>query len=110
MNNGKVPISDSYQDYLVNYLSTNPQLAIAYITETLAEKNPETQILQQAINQVYTALSTKNNLSLNNLLSEDEAEAVYKFASLLTKIGLKIEINFADDLIPIPEQEKKLLA
>ncbi len=93
MNNVDTKVSDNYQDYLIDYLRKNPQLAAAYLTETLAEENPEPQFLQQAINQVYIALLTDNHLKLNDLLTSSEAETVYKFVNLLKSMGLKINFE-----------------
>jgi DNA-binding phage protein len=105
MNNTNLQTSDRYQDYLIDYLSKNPQLAAEYINETLTEENPEPQLLQQAINQVYTALSAQENLSLNSLLNSSEAEAIYKFIDLLNAIGLKINISLVDALFPLQDKD-----
>ena len=88
----KTPVSDSYQDYLIDYLRKNPQLAAAYLTATLEEENPEPELLQQAMSQVYQALLEPDNPPLNNLLNSAEAKSIYKFVSLLEKLGLKVSI------------------
>jgi pyridoxal/pyridoxine/pyridoxamine kinase len=93
MNNVDTKVSDNYQDYLIDYLRKNTQLAAAYLTETLAEEKPEPQFLQQAINQVYIALLRDEHLKLNDLLTSSEAETVYKFVSLLKSMGLKINLE-----------------
>jgi hypothetical protein len=88
-----VPTSDNYQDYLIESLGKNPQLAAAYLTATLEEENPEPALLLQAIDQVYQALSAEKMNTSHNLLEPSEARTIYKFVNLLQKIGFKVDIS-----------------
>jgi hypothetical protein len=92
MKSVQVPVTDDYQNYLLDYLSKNPQLAAAYLNATLEEENPEPELLLQAMNQVYSALLEVEQQEPNSLLNLSEAKSIYKFVNLLKIMGLEINI------------------
>ncbi len=59
----------------------------------MTEENPEPELLQQAITQVYQALLKPENTDSNNLLDLEDTKSIYKFISLLKLLGLKLNIS-----------------
>jgi len=106
MKTENIPVSDSYQAYLLNYLQEKPELAAAYLTTTLEEQHLDPELLVQAMAQVYQALLDIDQQKLDNLLDLSEAKVIYKFVDLLQAIGLKIDIAVADPLTSLSEEEK----
>jgi DNA-binding phage protein len=51
-----MPKSLPYHPFLIESLRKNPELAAAYITATLEEKEPEPELLKRALSDVAEAL------------------------------------------------------
>jgi uncharacterized tellurite resistance protein B-like protein len=101
-----IPVSDSYQAKLLNYLQEKPELAADYLTTTLEEQHLDPELLVQAMAQVYQALLDTDEQKLDHLLDSSEAKVIHKFVDLLQAIGLKVDIAIADPpgLLPINEK------
>ena len=106
MKTENIPVSDSYQAYLLNYLQEKPELAAAYLTTTLEEQHLDPELLVQAMAHVCQALLDTDEQKLDHLLDSAEAKVIYKFVDLLQAIGLKVDIVIADPpgLLPINEK------
>ncbi|WP_323220526.1 hypothetical protein [Spirulina sp. 06S082] len=106
MNGAKVPTSDSYQDYLIESLSKNPQLAADYIVATLEEKNPERDLLKNALLQVAEALGKHQEMTpqqiqlhaekIHGLLTKKGNKVICDFTEWLDLLGLKLTITVAE--------------
>ncbi|MBP0016758.1 MAG: transcriptional regulator [Cyanobacteria bacterium SBLK] len=102
MNKEKIPTSDSYQDYLIESLAQNPQLAADYIAATLEEEKPDRDLLKNALLQVSEALGKTQKMTpqqiqlhaekLQKLLSEQGSKVIYDFAEWLDLLGLKLTV------------------
>ena len=102
----KVATSDSYQDYLIESLGKNPQLAADYIAATLEEENPDRDLLKNALLQVCEALGQQQKMTsqeielhrekLQKFLSEQGSQAIYDMAEWLEFLGLKLTITVAE--------------
>ncbi|NJK75564.1 MAG: transcriptional regulator [Oscillatoriales cyanobacterium RU_3_3] len=104
MNNVKAPTSDSYREYLIESLK-DPEEAAGYIGAILEEKDPETELLRNAIRKVVEAKVRMNALSelgkarhekLDRMLTESGGWEIYSFVELLEALGFKLEITVAD--------------
>jgi DNA-binding phage protein len=100
MKNGKMPTSDSYQDYLIEALKDKIHAA-AYLTAHLEDEEPEPGSLELALSNVFESLG-KPNMSaddaklhlekLDALLSQNGNATIYALASWLNALGLKLTV------------------
>ncbi len=100
MKNGKMPTSDSYQDYLIEALK-DKIYAAAYLTAHLEDEEPEPGLLELALSNVFESLG-KPNMSaddpklhlekLDALLSPEGSATIYGLASWLKALGLKLTV------------------
>lgn len=102
MKDVKVPISRSYQEYLISSLK-DPQEAAAYIETFLEseEDGSEPELLKAALKDVIDARIQSSNLlektkqhyeKLDRLLSETGGAEIYGLIELLHALGFRIEI------------------
>ena len=97
----KMPTSDSYRPYKIASLK-DIKYAAAYITAILEEKNPEPELLQLALTDVFDALGESNLSSeeaklhkekLEKLLSKSGSEAIYSLGDWLNVLGLQLTVT-----------------
>jgi DNA-binding phage protein len=112
MKNAKMPTSDSYQDYLIEALKDKIHAA-AYLTAHLEDEEPESGLLELALNNVFEALGepsmsaddAKLHLEkLDILLSHNGSATIYALANWLNALGLKLSVTVA----PSNEGEEKI--
>lgn len=111
----KMPRSDSYREYLIESLKDSEH-AGGFIGAILEEKDPEPELLRNAIRKVIEARSRMNALSesakqhhekLDKMLTASGGEEIYCFVELLEALGFKLEIAVADsELHPDRESTK----
>lgn len=104
MENVKVPVSDSYHDYLIKSLQ-DPEEAAAYLEAILEEEDPEPELLKVALLDVAEALGTDDasekrkfySKKLDEILSQSGSQEVYGLTNWLNSLGLKLTVVVADD-------------
>ena len=105
MKNAKMPTSDSYQDYLIEALKDKIHTA-AYLTAHLEDEEPEADLLELGLSNVFEALGEPNmstdeaSLHLDKfygLLSQNGMETIYALANWLNVLGLKLSVAVAED-------------
>ncbi len=101
MKNVEVPISDSYDEYLISSLK-DPEEAAAYFEAILEEQNPEPELLQKALRNLTAALGKEVMSSeqaklyyqqLDELLSQGGSDAIYSLGVWLNALGLKLTVT-----------------
>lgn len=104
MKNVKVPVSDSYHDYLIKSLQ-DPEEAAAYLEAILEEEDPEPELLKVALLDVAEALGQAEDASekrkfyskkLDEILSQSGSQEVYALTNWLNSFGLKLTVAIAD--------------
>jgi DNA-binding phage protein len=104
MENVKVPVSDSYHDYLVKSLQ-DPEEAAAYLEAILEEEDPEPELLKVALIDVAEALGKADGTSekrkfyskkLDEILSQSGSQEVYGLTTWLNSLGLKLTVTVAE--------------
>jgi DNA-binding phage protein len=80
MKNVKMPTSDSYREFLIECLK-DPEHAAGYIEAILEEKDPEPELLRNALRKVAEAHAESNKLS------ESAKEHHEKLDKILTQSG-----------------------
>ena len=100
-----MPTSDSYQDYLIEALKDKIHAA-AYLTAHLEDEEPEADLLELGLSNVFEALGEPNmstdeaSLHLDKfygLLSQNGMETIYALANWLNVLGLKLSVAVAED-------------
>lgn len=103
--------SVSYRPYKIECLK-DPRLAAAYIEAILEEKDPEPELLELALRDVFEALGEPTMSSeeaklhlekLDKLLSKQGSDAIYSLLDWLDALGLKLTVT-------VPELDKRELA
>ncbi|MBW4581311.1 MAG: transcriptional regulator [Tildeniella nuda ZEHNDER 1965/U140] len=104
MENVKIPVSDSYHDYLIKSLQ-DPEEAAAYLEAILEEEDPEPELLKVALLDVAEALGTDDasekrkfySKKLDEILSQSGSQEVYGLVNWLDSLGLKLTVAVAED-------------
>ena len=100
MKNMKPPTSDSYREDLIQFLK-DPEHAAGYIEAILEEKDPEPELLRNAIRKVIEAYVKSDRLSdsakqlhekLDKMLTESNTAEIYTFVELMDKLGFRVAI------------------
>ena len=100
-----MPISDSYQDYLISRLK-NPTYSAGYIEAFFDEEDPETELLKLVLGNVAEALcqekmtpeeAQRHLEKLDNLLSEKGNDAIYHLGIWLKVLGLKLTVSVVQE-------------
>ncbi len=100
MKNVKMPTSDSYREFLIECLK-DPEHAAGYIEAILEEKDPEPELLRNALRKVAEAYATSNKLpesakqhheKLDNILTQSGCTEIYIFVELLDALGFRVAI------------------
>lgn len=96
-----MPTSDSYYESLIESLK-DAEHAGAFIGAILEEKDPEPELLRNAIRKVIEARIRMNALSdsakqyherLDKMLTASSGSEIYCFVELLEALGFKLEIS-----------------
>ncbi len=97
----KMPSSDSYRESLIESLK-DAEHAGDFIGAILEEKDPEPELLRNAIRKVIEARIRMNALSdsakqyhkkLDKMLTESAGSEIYCFVELLEALGFKLGIT-----------------
>jgi DNA-binding phage protein len=116
MKNVKMPTSDSYREYLIESLK-EPEEAAGYIEAILEEKDPEPELLRNAIRKVIEAQIRMNALSesakqyhekLDKMLTASAGSEIYCFVELLELLGFKLGITVADSELRANSESMKI--
>ncbi len=100
----KMPSSDSYREYLIESLK-DAEHAGDFIGAILEEKDPEPELLRNAIRKVIEARIRMNALSdsakdhhekLDQMLTASSGSEIYCFVELLEALGFKLGITVED--------------
>jgi len=100
MKNVKMPTSDSYREFLIECLK-DPEHAAGYIEAILEEKDPEPELLCNALRKVAEAQAESNKLSdsakqhdekLDKILTQSGGAEIYTFIELLDALGFRVAI------------------
>ncbi|WP_242060409.1 helix-turn-helix domain-containing transcriptional regulator [Aerosakkonema funiforme] len=95
-----MPTSDSYREFLIECLK-DPEHAAGYIEAILEEKDPEPELLRNAVRKVIEACAKSDRLSdsakqlhekLDKILTESNAAEIYTFIELMDKLGFRVAI------------------
>jgi DNA-binding phage protein len=105
MKNVKMPTSDSYREFLIECLK-DPEHAAGYIEAILEEKDPEPELLCNALRKVIEAYVTSNKLpesakqhheKLDKILTQSGCAEIYTFVELLDALGFRVAIAPKDN-------------
>lgn len=99
MKNGKMPTSDSFQDYLIEALKDKIHAA-AYLTAHLEDDDSQPGLLKLALSNVFESLGKPNMADdaklhwekLDVLLAPEGSATIYGLASWLKAVGLKLTV------------------
>jgi DNA-binding phage protein len=100
-----MPTSDSYREFLIECLK-DPEHAAGYIEAILEEKDPEPELLRNALRKVIEAYVTSNKLpesakqhheKLDNILSQSGCTEIYTFLELLDALGFRVAIALKEN-------------
>jgi len=95
-----MPTSDSYREFLIECLK-DPEHAAGFIEAILEEKDPEPELLRNALRKVAEAYLKSNKLSdsakqchekLDKILTESRCTEIYTFIELLDELGFRVAI------------------
>jgi DNA-binding phage protein len=90
MKNVKMPTSDSYREFLIECLK-DPEHAAGYIEAILEEKDPEPELLSNALRKVAEAYARSDKLpesakqhheKLDNILTQSGCTEIYTLCFL----------------------------
>ena len=100
MKNVKMPTSYRYREFLIECLK-DPEHAAGYIEAILEEKDPEPELLRNALRKVIEAWEKSDRLTdsakqlhekLDRMLTESNAAEIYTFIELMDKLGFRVAI------------------
>lgn len=100
MKSVKMPTSDSYREFLIECLK-DPEHAGGFIEAILEEKDPEPELLRNALRKVAEAYLKSNKLSdsakqlhekLDKMLTESRCTEIYTLIELLDELGFRVAI------------------
>lgn len=112
MQDVKIPVSDSYHNYLIASLK-DPEEAAAYLEVALEEGSDQPQLLKKVISNILEAHSQLNYGYDSNQINREKLDqavalinydAIYDFVKLVDMLGLKISIQVKEP--EIEEYEK----
>ena len=101
MQDVKIPISDSYHNYLIESLK-DPEEAAAYLEVALEEGNDQPQLLKKVISNILEAHSQLNYSYDSNQINREQLDqavalinciAIYDFVQLVDLLGFRISIQ-----------------
>ncbi|MBD2481915.1 DNA-binding protein [Planktothrix sp. FACHB-1365] len=101
MQDVKIPISDSYHNYLIESLK-DPEEAAAYLEVALEEGSDQPQLLKKVISNILEAQSQLNYGYDSNQINREKLDkavalinciAIYDFVELVNLLGFKISIQ-----------------
>ncbi|MCL1464188.1 DNA-binding protein [Argonema galeatum] len=92
-----MPKSVPYRESLISRLK-NPEYAAGYIEAILEEKDPEPELLKQALQDVAEALGDKQHLEkLDLILSVEGSAEIYHLGLWLNELGLNLTVTVKSD-------------
>lgn len=100
-----MPTSDSWKDGLIESL-TDSEEAAAYLSVALEAEEFDAKVLRTVIQDIIEAHIKINNISekanqyhqqIDKMLSENAANEIYTFVSLLDALGFCIEIKTKEE-------------
>ncbi|WP_254175006.1 transcriptional regulator [Planktothrix pseudagardhii] len=112
MQDVKVPVSDSYHNYLIESLKA-PEEAAAYLEVALEEGSDQPQLLKKVISNILEAHIQLNDGYNSNQINREKLDqavalinydAIYDFVELVDILGFKISIQVKES--EIEEYEK----
>jgi len=101
MKNVKVPTSYSYREYLIESLK-DPEEGAGFIEAILEEKDPEPELLRNALRKVVEAHGKMNQMSsevkqqhdrLDKMLTESGCTEIYSFVEFLDLLGFQVAVT-----------------
>ncbi|MBE9142263.1 helix-turn-helix domain-containing transcriptional regulator [Planktothrix mougeotii] len=101
MQDVKIPVSDSYHNYLIESLK-DPEEAAAYLEVALEEGSDQPQLLKKVISNILEAHSQLNYSYDSNQINREKLDqavalinciAIYNFMELVDLLGFKISIQ-----------------
>jgi len=101
MKDVKVPTSYSYSEYLIESLK-DPEEGAGFIEAILEEKDPEPELLRNALRKVVEAHAKMNKLSseakqhhdrLDKMLSESGGAEIYSLVEFLDLLGFRVAVT-----------------
>ena len=101
MQDVKIPVSDSYTEWLIESLKA-PEESAGFLEAILEEEDPEPELLRNALRKVIEAYRRSNHLSnsaenyqkkLDQILTESGCQEIYTFVELLKELGFRLEIK-----------------
>ncbi|MDY6803337.1 MAG: transcriptional regulator [Cyanobacteriota bacterium] len=95
-----IPITRSYQKYLIESLKTSPEEAAAYMVGVFEEKNPEPELVPMVLKDLIEAFGQSNSQEkLDELLSRcGTGTEIYAFVEALKVLGFGLEIKVESDV------------
>ncbi|MCT7949822.1 transcriptional regulator [Ancylothrix sp. C2] len=110
-----MPSSLPYHPFLISHLK-NPERSAGLLTVIFEEKDPEPELLEVALKNVFEALGEPNMTpeeaklqleKLDKILSENGSNVIYNLAEWLQKLGLKLTVTVAKEQeVPVENQAK----
>lgn len=97
----QVPTSDSYHDYLIEFLKDSEEAA-GYIEVALEEGRDEPYLLRKVLINViearikiknFSEAETVNHDKLDKLLAESGGTEIYTFVEILDILGLELSVK-----------------
>ena len=100
MKDFKIPITRSYQEYLIESLKTSPEEAAAYMVGVFEENNPEPELVPMVLKDLIEAFCQSNSKEkLDELLSRcGTGTEIYAFVEALRVLGFGLEITVKNDI------------
>ncbi len=112
MQDVKIPVSDSYHNYLIASLK-DPEEAAAYLEVALEEGSDQPQLLKKVISNILKAHNQLNDGDDSNKINREKldkaltlinGDAIYNFVELVNLLGFKISIKVKEPEIEEYEQ------
>ncbi|MCU0515778.1 MAG: transcriptional regulator [Oscillatoria sp. Prado101] len=101
----KMPTSDSYREFLIESLKDREHAA-GFIEAILEEKEPEPELLRNALKKVVDARLRMDSLSqsakqkwekLDKMLSETGGSEIYTLVELLDALGFRLAVTLKEE-------------
>ena len=100
-----MPSSLPYHPFLISHLK-NPERSAGLLRVIFEEKNPEPELLEVALKNVFEALGEPNMTpeeaklqleKLDEILSQKGSDVIYHLAEWLQKLGLKLTVTVTEE-------------
>ncbi len=100
-----MPSSLPYHPFLISHLK-NPERSAGLLTVIFEEKDPEPELLEVSLKDVFEALGEPNMTpeeaqiqreKLDEILSQKGSNVIYHLADWLQKLGLKLTVTVAKE-------------